>query len=87
MQVKKQAKKHEVEYVNFKGLHELHIKVTTGRKYFCWDQEFFDRKSRAEGHMRRLIHEHRGSGYADWSKTWNIRVFKTQKGWGVFAEV
>jgi ABC-type thiamine transport system substrate-binding protein len=85
--VKKQAKKHLVRYTKERGVHEQEITVTTGRKYFCWDQEFFPSKEKAEAHKRQLIKDHNIAGVEGWTKAWGIRVFKTQKGWGVFAEV
>jgi hypothetical protein len=78
--VKKQAKKHEVKW--HQGLKEDRIETSTGER-FCWDGRYYPSKARAEAHLRAVLKES-GSTRSD---SWGFRVFKTQRGWGIFARV
>lgn len=57
-------------------LHEDRIKVGS-QDYFCWDGKYFDRESRAVAHMKTIQS----------NPNWGLKVFRSDMGWGVFAEV
>jgi len=84
----KQAPKHQTYFVD-SGLMrgEEHIRVSTGKKYWHFDSYYSPRKEGAEAHLKALIRHHVAAGLKDWSRRWGARVFKTQKGWGVFLQV
>ena len=79
----KQALKHQSNHVKYHGSWEEHIQVTTGVKYFSWDGKYFDRKERAAAHKKQILDGEKEQDF--WSG--GLRVFKTQNGWGVFAQV
>ena len=85
----KQAPKHQTYYIHsglMKG--EEHIRVSTGREYWSFDGHYYPRRDSAEAHLKSLVREHElVAGIRNWSQVWGIRVFKTQKGWGVFLQV
>jgi len=83
----KQAPKHIALGIKHNGSWEQQIEVSTGKKYFSWDSKYFDGREKAEAHKRKLIQDHKVAGVPGWFKTWGVRVFKTQHGWGVFAQV
>ena len=78
-------KKQEHKYISKWDAATKEDRITSvrGTPYFCWDGQYYPRKDRAAAHLKRVL---RDAGETR-SSSWGFRVFKTQRGWGVFARV
>lgn len=72
-----------MEPVRFRGQWEDHIRVG-GKTLFAWDRKFSTTKSGAQNHLNRVLAK---DPLGNLQKTWGFKIFRTNAGYGIFAEV
>jgi hypothetical protein len=78
------TQKYEIYFFRFNGGGGEHRIKVGNQEYFSWHGGYFDRKSRAEADLKK-VEAGQFSGHGP--STWGYKVFRTDFGWGVFAEV